>query len=174
MVTYQLSANKSTNKSDKFYLFALKAISRNLFMHKIECVLLVDDDFASNYLTEMIIQDMNFTSQIYSVRDGKAALEFMQEHCQPAREKYIHRCPDLILLDINMPVMDGFEFLDAYEKLQINRKEPILIILLTTSTNLRDVERAKRYKVTGYLEKPLSDEKLKKVLAQYNIDGLTG
>jgi CheY-like chemotaxis protein len=143
-------------------------------MQKIECVLLVDDDFASNYLTEMIIQDMNFTSQVYSVRDGKAALEFMQNHCSPAKGNNGYQCPDLILLDINMPVMDGFEFLEEYEKLQFNRQEPIFIILLTTSTNLRDVEKAKKYKVTGYLEKPLSDEKLKKALAQYNIDGLTG
>lgn len=142
-------------------------------MHKIECVLLVDDDYASNYLTEMIIQDMNFTSQVYSVRDGKAALEFMQQHCSSPKEDAQPRCPDLILLDINMPIMDGFEFLEEYEKLQIKRKNPIFIILLTTSTNLRDVEKAKKYSVTAYLEKPLSEEKLKKALAQYNIAGLT-
>jgi response regulator of citrate/malate metabolism len=55
----------------------------------------------------------------------------------------------------------------------IDRKEAIYIILLTTSTNIRDVEKAKRYKVTAYLEKPLSEEKLKQALAGYQIEGLT-
>jgi CheY-like chemotaxis protein len=142
-------------------------------MQKIKNVLLVDDDFASNYLTEVIIKDINFAGQVYSVRDGKAALDFMKQHCLPLQQQQESACPDLILLDINMPVMDGFEFLEEYEKMQIGKKEAIYIILLTTSTNIRDVEKAKRYKVTAYLEKPLSEEKLKQALAGYQIEGLT-
>jgi CheY-like chemotaxis protein len=140
-------------------------------MQKIESVLLVDDDFASNYLTEIIIKDMNFAGPVYSVRDGKAALDFMKQYCLPSREEGQQSCPDLILLDINMPVMDGFEFLEEYEKLQLNRETSILIILLTTYT--RDIERAKKYKVTAYLEKPLSEEKIKQALSGYQIKGLT-
>jgi CheY-like chemotaxis protein len=141
-------------------------------MQKIKNVLLVDDDFASNYLTEVIIKDINFAGQVYSVRDGKAALDFMKQHCLPLQQEN-SACPDLILLDINMPVMDGFEFLEEYEKMPIDKKESIYIILLTTSTNIRDVEKAKKYKVTAYLEKPLSEEKLKLALASYQIEGLT-
>jgi CheY-like chemotaxis protein len=141
-------------------------------MQKIKNVLLVDDDFASNYLTEVIIKDINFAGQVYSVRDGKAALDFMKQHCLPLQQEN-SACPDLILLDINMPVMDGFEFLEEYEKMPIDKKESIYIILLTTSTNIRDVEKAKKYKVTAYLEKPLSEEKLKLALANYQIEGLT-
>jgi CheY-like chemotaxis protein len=141
-------------------------------MQKIKNVLLVDDDFASNYLTEVIIKDINFAGQVYSVRDGKAALDFMKQHCLPLQQEN-SACPDLILLDINMPVMDGFEFLEEYEKMPIDKKESIYIILLTTSTNIRDVEKSKKYKVTAYLEKPLSEEKLKLALANYQIEGLT-
>jgi CheY-like chemotaxis protein len=142
-------------------------------MQKIESVLLVDDDFASNYLTEIIIKDMRFTDKVFSVRDGKAALDFMKQYCLHVQENPGQICPDLILLDINMPVMDGFEFLDEYEKLPIDKSSPTFIVLLTTSTNRRDVEKAKKYKVTAYLEKPLSEEKLKRALAEYQIEGLT-
>lgn len=142
-------------------------------MHTIESVLLVDDDFASNYLTEMIIKDMNFAGPVSSVRDGKAALNVMKTYCLPSGEELQQRCPDLILLDINMPIMDGFEFLDEYQKLHINKDTPIVIILLTTSTNVRDIEKAKKYNITAYLEKPLSEDKLKKALAGYQLKGLT-
>ena len=141
-------------------------------MYKIESILLVDDDFASNYLTEMIIKDMNFAGPVYSAQDGKAALDVMKKYCLPSNEELQQTCPDLILLDINMPVMDGFEFLDEYEKLQINKETPTVIILLTTSTNIRDVEKAKKYNVKAYLEKPLSEDKLKKALAGYQLKGL--
>ncbi len=141
-------------------------------MRKIKNILLVDDDFASNYLTEIILKDMNFADSISTVRDGKAAINYMTSCTSPQQTEPAVPCPDLILLDINMPVMDGFEFLEEYKQLLFERKEDVLIILLTTSTNNRDIEKAKKYKVNGYIEKPISEEKLKQVLHPYKIVGL--
>jgi CheY-like chemotaxis protein len=63
-----------------------------------------------------------------------------------------------------MPIMDGFEFLEEFEKLPYIQSNPIPVLLLTTSTNLKDVEKAKKFKVTGYIEKPLTEEKLMEML----------
>lgn len=125
-------------------------------MQRFGSVLIIDDDYASNYLTEIILIDLDIATHIHVTRNGREALNFVKENCS---EKTIH-CPDLILLDINMPIMDGFEFLEEYEKLPYIQNEPIPVILLTTSTNLKDVEKAKRFKVAGYIEKPLTEEKL--------------
>lgn len=127
-------------------------------MRKLNCILLVDDDFASNYLTETVLQDMDLTDQIHVAKNGQEALTFVQENCKSDTLN----CPDLILLDINMPVMDGFEFLKEFEKIQTYKHTSI--ILLTTSTNSKDIEKAKQYQVTAYLEKPLTEEKLLKII----------
>lgn len=140
-------------------------------MRTINTILLVDDDFASNYLTEIILKDIDFAKNISIVRDGKAAIDFMTE-CTVPENTATSECPNLILLDINMPVMDGFEFLEEYRQLSFEKKEEVLIILLTTSTNIRDIEKSKKYHVTGYIEKPITEEKLKQVLKPYHIKGL--
>jgi CheY-like chemotaxis protein len=133
-------------------------------MRKFESILIVDDDYASNYLTEMILQDLEVTDHIYLARNGKEALDLIKEYCVDDRPATLTPCPQLIFLDINMPVMDGFEFLEEFEKIDYIQKNPIPILLLTTSTNLRDIEKARRYRVSAYIEKPLSEEKIVKIM----------
>ncbi len=125
-------------------------------MQRFGSVLIVDDDYASNYLTEIILIDLNIATHINICRNGREALNFVKDNCS-TKTAY---CPALILLDINMPIMDGFEFLEEFENLPYIQSDPIPVILLTTSTNLKDVEKAKKYKVVGYIEKPLTEEKL--------------
>jgi CheY-like chemotaxis protein len=133
-------------------------------MPKFGSILIVDDDYASNYLTEMILQDLQITEHIYLARNGKEALDLIKDYCQDDRQPTLSPCPQLIFLDINMPVMDGFEFLEEFEKLDYIKKNPIPILLLTTSTNLRDIEKAKGYQVSAYIEKPLTEEKIVKIM----------
>jgi CheY-like chemotaxis protein len=128
-------------------------------MRKFNCILLVDDDFASNYLTETVLQDMELTDHIHISKNGQEALHFVEQNCKANSST----CPELILLDINMPVMDGFEFLKEFEKIQAN-KQPTYVILLTTSTNNKDIEKAKHFNVMAYLEKPLTEEKLNQII----------
>lgn len=78
-------------------------------------------------------------------------------------------CPTLVLLDVNMPVMNGFEFLEAYDHLDITPKEHIIIIMLTTSLHPRDVERVQQLGIAGFMNKPLTKEKINDILkAHFN------
>lgn len=138
-------------------------------MPKFGSILIVDDDYASNYLTEMILQDLQITEHIYLARNGKEALDLIKEYCQDDRQPTSKPCPQLIFLDINMPVMDGFEFLEEFEKIEHIKKNPIPIFLLTTSTNVRDIEKAKHYQVSAYIEKPLTEEKIVKIMDAISI-----
>lgn len=66
-----------------------------------------------------------------------------------------------------MPVMNGFEFLEAYDQLQLAPKEPVIIIMLTTSLHPRDVERVQRLGIAGFLNKPLTKEKVSNILKEH-------
>lgn len=129
-------------------------------MKKLDKVLLVDDDPASNYLTQMLLEELEIASRIFTSKNGKEALQFLENQCLFVTNESEDCCPDLILLDINMPVMDGFEFLEKFEALSHERNKTIHVVLLTTSTNYKDIERAKQYRILSFLEKPLTEEKI--------------
>jgi CheY-like chemotaxis protein len=133
-------------------------------MNKLNCVLLVDDDYTSNFLSQIIIESTQFANHIHLSQNGAEALEFLQERFYKQADVEEATCPEYIFLDINMPVMDGFEFLDEFEKLPLVRKSNISIVMLTSSHNKKDMERAKRYNVAGYLAKPLTEEKIKSLV----------
>jgi CheY-like chemotaxis protein len=122
-------------------------------------ILLIDDDSVSNFLNEMALQEMNLSDQIHVSENGEEALNFLYEHCCKQGEG-TENCPDLIFLDINMPVMDGFQFLEEFEKLPYARKKPVKIVMLTSSNATKDLERAKSMNVEGYIVKPLCKEKI--------------
>ncbi|MGB4973973.1 MAG: response regulator, partial [Cyclobacteriaceae bacterium] len=72
--------------------------------------------------------------------------------------------PDVIFLDIDMPLMDGFQFLDEFEKLTSNTKKSCKIVMLTSSINPQDFDRSKKYSnVKLYLNKPLSHDSIQKI-----------
>ncbi len=124
-------------------------------------ILLVDDDPITNYLSRALLGSLSYGSQIDVARNGKEALDLLTEHqSDPA-----HPLPDLIFLDINMPVMDGFEFLDHFR--QFHAGKEIIVVILTTSDNEKDVQNAQKYRVHGYLNKPLSKDKIRAVVSQY-------
>jgi CheY-like chemotaxis protein len=130
-------------------------------MNRVHCVLLVDDDFTSNFLSRTVIEDTDFADHIHVSENGSEALKFIREKCSPEADDATHLCPELILLDINMPVMDGFGFLEEFQKWQSVRKKPISVVMLTSSSNANDQERARKYGITGYLDKPLTEDKIR-------------
>lgn len=130
-------------------------------MNKLNCVLLIDDDEITNKLNSYILQKSNLASEILIAHNGKIALDLLEE-----RDNANLSCPDLILLDINMPVMNGFEFLDAYNKKEILNKSSITIMMLTTSINIRDLEKAKNPLITKFVNKPLSEKILKEIMSE--------
>jgi len=139
---------------------------------KLACVLLVDDDDAANFLARKTIQRAGLVEHIETVLNGKEAITYLTNS-----GKYEHGGvypqPSLIFLDINMPVMDGWEFLQAYQNLQDNQKGEIIIVMLSASFNPADKIKALKFKeISGYKTKPLSAEILDEIMIKHFADYL--
>ncbi len=124
-------------------------------MNRISCTLLVDDDQINNFINQRLIEELVITSELNLVNNGLEALDYLKENCYAE-----NKCPELILLDINMPVMDGFEFLQEFTELSFPNKEKVKIVMLTTSTSQKDLEKLENFQVAGYINKPLTEEKI--------------
>lgn len=131
-------------------------------MQKLDCILLVDDDEITNFVHESIIEEVGAAERVLTARNGQEALELVKE--QGLRPD---GCPTLIFLDINMPVMNGFEFLEAYQALDDDLKQSVIIVMLTTSLSTRDTDRVQDFGIADFLNKPLSKDKLRKVLEEH-------
>jgi CheY-like chemotaxis protein len=114
-------------------------------------ILLVDDDVATNHYHEIMLTEWGVTEAVYKVGNGEEALDFLRTHqCEK---------PSLIMLDINMPVMNGFEFLEQYEFLQPHEKVSYVVFMLTSSMHPNDVNKAGEMEaLNGYCEKPMTEE----------------
>lgn len=107
-------------------------------------ILIIDDNETDRYVLRRMLEKTIDNANAYEVMNGAEALALLNKSNQVM--------PDLIFLDINMPVMNGFEFLEAYE--QQNNSTESKIILLTSSTNFEDKKKALSYKsVVKYFEK---------------------
>lgn len=128
------------------------------------CILLVDDDETSLFLTEMAITRNKFANHTHSITNANEALDFIDNHCKEVDLSKIEFCPDIIFLDINMPGMDGFDFLDLFNKYTDKRIEKIKIFMLTSSDNSKDREKAEMRGVAGYIVKPLTTDKIQDLI----------
>lgn len=132
-------------------------------MRKLSSILLVDDDETTNYLNELLLQELSLTDRILVAQDGQQALAQLEQVGAAATPAQ----PALILLDINMPGMSGLQFLELYRQLPPAQREAITVIVLTTSQNARDIARLYELPATSLLNKPLTEEKLRTVLQKY-------
>ena len=132
-------------------------------MPKLTSVLLVDDDSTTNYLNSLLFKRLDITQHLFVAENGREALATLSQTC-PAPSA---SCPALILLDINMPVMNGIEFLEAYQHLPLAQRQAIVVVLLTTSVSPRDLTRVESLPIAGTLTKPLTESKLATLLQQY-------
>jgi CheY-like chemotaxis protein len=128
-------------------------------MKKLNSILLIDDDNATNFISKMLIKKSGVADHVVTVQNGKQALEYLTNTGEYKNEGGVCPSPMLILLDINMPVMDGWEFVEAFQKLKNDQKTEI--VMLTSSVNLDDREKAKKFPaISGFQNKILKMEDL--------------
>ncbi len=129
---------------------------------KYRTVMLIDDNEIDNLINQKMIEASAITENIYTHTGAKSAIEFLRN--MEKLEVADQVLPDLIFLDIDMPLMDGFQFLDEFEKLSNVAKKKCKIVMLTSSINPQDFSRSKKYEaVKMYLNKPLSNESILKL-----------
>lgn len=129
-------------------------------MQKLSSILLVDDDATTNYLNESLLRSLRVADHFAVARDGLEALALLESgDVAPTTSS-----PALILLDIGMPTMNGMEFLEAYQRLPLEQQAAIIIVVLTTSMNSKDLARLDELPIAGLASKPLTEEKINTIL----------
>lgn len=129
----------------------------------VKSVLIVDDDEDDILLHKETFDDLGMSPIIYTAKDGLEALEMLKTKTLGGNSDYMS--PDLMILDINMPRMNGIEFLAEYKKLPAIKKSNVVIMMVTTSSYPEDKNKAlKSGIVQYYLNKPLTPNLLKEVL----------
>jgi CheY-like chemotaxis protein len=126
-------------------------------MEKTYSFLLVDDDNINNFINKRIIKRLGICNRIDAVKNGLDALKYVTEF-SPEDNK----CPEVILLDLEMPVMDGLEFLQSYSELTFANKDNVKIIVLSGSDPARCVDGLKQYPIQ-FIAKPLTEKKIMEI-----------
>ncbi|WP_316744847.1 response regulator [Pedobacter antarcticus] len=117
-------------------------------------LLVIDDDDINIFIIKKIVEKTGYDAKMVAKTNGQLAIDYLKDLQQKNMS-----LPDLILIDINMPVLNGWEFLEVYEKLGILQDSDMY--MLSSSVYENDIEKAKTYKtVKGFISKPLSIERL--------------
>lgn len=119
-----------------------------------EKVMVIDDNPVDLYIAKKLLEKTNFASQILSYNSALEALHYLEKH---GHERDL--LPNVILVDIYMPEMSGFEFMDAYQHLSDALKQQCKVYVISSSIDSKDIRRANEDKnVIAFQEKPLSRE----------------
>jgi two-component SAPR family response regulator len=129
---------------------------------KTPIVALVDDDAIFQFTASKTIKATAITDAILQFENGEVALQFLRKHLSDPQS-----LPDFIFLDINMPYIDGWMFLEDYDELKAGLSKPISIYMVSSSIDPRDVDRARsNVNVKDYVIKPVTREKFAELLKQ--------
>ncbi len=132
-------------------------------MKDIKNILLIDDDFATNYIHQKLITKVNNEVKIQIAHSGLEALNIINKNTEGNNWE-----PDLIFLDINMPTMNGWEFLDNYDKLNYEWITECILFMVSSSSNPEDIAMSKTHsRVNGMVNKPLRKEVVLAIFEKY-------
>lgn len=130
-------------------------------MKKINTFCIVDDDDIYQFTTSLFLKKTDLVNKIIVFSNGLKAINFLKEEM-----KNSENIPDILFLDVNMPVMDGWEFLEEYLLIKPMMPKTIVIYMVTSSVDEKDVLRAKNISaLSGYLVKPISSENIVEVIS---------
>jgi len=122
-------------------------------------MLVIDDDDINIFIIKKVIEKTGYEVDMISKSNGQLAVDYLTSIANN-----VEIFPHIILVDINMPVLNGWEFLEVYEKLNIQRQK-VFLYMLSSSVYEYDIEKAKGFKsVDGFISKPLTIERLKELL----------
>ncbi len=124
-------------------------------------IFIIDDDALYKLLLIKSIDKLDIEVQVNCFANGKEGFDAVYNY-----SKETENLPDIIFLDINMPEMDGWEFIDAFLQIQDTLAKKITIYIVSSSIAFQDTEKANRYKeISGYIVKPFQSDCLKKILS---------
>ncbi|GAB1444960.1 response regulator [Flammeovirgaceae bacterium] len=125
----------------------------------IDIVMLVDDNDTDNFISKRIIEITGFSKRVEVKNSGKSALDYIKENQNNSEE-----LPNIIFLDINMPIVDGFVFLYEFEKFNELVKNKCKVIILSSSDNKRDIDKiVNNNHVIKFITKPLTEVALEEI-----------
>jgi CheY-like chemotaxis protein len=132
--------------------------------HPIELACIIDDDRIYVNLVKKIIEIKKLSQNLIIFKNGKEALDYFKAILENINKSSL---PDIIFLDLNMPVMDGWEFLSEFVKIKNNFNKKITLYVVSSSIDPRDLQRAKSFNmVTDYLIKPIELKQFEKIFDQ--------
>lgn len=127
-------------------------------------ICIIDDDEVYKFFMKRVLKIKRLAEDVMSFADGEEAYNFIYKN-----KKNPEKLPDLIFLDINMPIMDGFQFMDEYAKIQPEIDKKIPIFMITSSIDPIDLEHSKKYaEITDFIIKPVKADVLKRIINSLN------
>ncbi|CAN5886248.1 hypothetical protein BH11BAC7_BH11BAC7_29810 [soil metagenome] len=129
---------------------------------KLHCILLVEDNFMTNLFNEKMLENLCIADTIVTAEDGEEALKYLERSVQN------HTFPELILVDIFMPKMSGWIFLEKFSKMKFEKEKKPAVVVLTHSHEAGTIEQALATPgVIGFLNKPLTESDIMEIVSQY-------
>jgi len=138
---------------------------------KLTCILLIDDDESTNVLHQLVLEEADIAENTLFFSDPQEALNYLNLCNKPFEEDGMNPVPDLIFLDLNMPLMSGFDFMRAYAQLDFYQQFKPILIVLSTSLQMENYQDDKPFKgVNAMRTKPLTLELLDEIIDEF-FDG---
>lgn len=128
-------------------------------MYTLDTILLIDDDSINNFLNRRLLTKMQVADHLLVAESGEEALHLLRQPAAPQ--------PSLILLDINMPGLNGMDFLKQYQPQRCAQQPGPVVVMLTTSVDISDLQQLSQLNIDGFISKPLTEDKISQLLAQH-------